>query len=277
MLDGNPHVDEVVEFPRRDFRGFGGALRLAPWARKLRERFRPDLVLDYQGLLRSALISRLCRADESRVVGLSDAREGARFFYDEAVDVSTVRHAVDRYLALTTQVTQAPVSRLESLEWPLPAGTKPDGFHQDQPFVILHPFSRGAGKSLAIDDILTFCRSIHPHPVVIAGRAEVSLPALDNLTNLVNQTSLSELVWLLRMARFIVSVDSGPMHIASALTDRLVSIHTWSDPAKVGPYRPSAWIWQKGQLFQQQNRDSENARQEITNISALAEFVRAQL
>ena len=52
--------------------------------------------------------------------------------------------------------------------------------------------------------------------------------------NLLNHTSLLQLVWLMRHARFTISVDSGPMHIASALNDRLISIHTWSDPRKVG-------------------------------------------
>src|SRR5207244_10616905 len=72
--------------------------------------------------------------------------------------------------------------------------------------------------------------------------------ALDNCIDLTNQTSLLQLIWLIRAAHFIVSVDSGPMHIAAALTDRLLSIHTWTDPRRVGPYNPNAWVWKNGQL-----------------------------
>jgi ADP-heptose:LPS heptosyltransferase len=43
------------------------------------------------------------------------------------------------------------------------------------------------------------------------------------------------------------------MHIAAALSDRLVSIHTWTDPRRVGPYNANAWIWRNGDL--QQMRD----------------------
>jgi len=43
-------------------------------------------------------------------------------------------------------------------------------------------------------------------------------------------------------------VDSGPMHIAAALTDRLLAIHTWSDPRQVGPYQPKAWVWKDGRV-----------------------------
>jgi len=38
------------------------------------------------------------------------------------------------------------------------------------------------------------------------------------------------------------------MHIAAALDARLLSIHTWSDPRKVGPYSEKAWIWQGGEI-----------------------------
>jgi hypothetical protein len=39
------------------------------------------------------------------------------------------------------------------------------------------------------------------------------------------------------------------MHIAAALTDNLLSIHTWTDPRRVGPYNPDAWVWKNGHLL----------------------------
>jgi hypothetical protein len=39
------------------------------------------------------------------------------------------------------------------------------------------------------------------------------------------------------------------MHIAAAVTPQLLSIHTWSDPRRVGPYNSDAWIWKNGQLL----------------------------
>jgi ADP-heptose:LPS heptosyltransferase len=68
--------------------------------------------------------------------------------------------------------------------------------------------------------------------------------------NLANQTTLLQLIWLIRGARFTISVDSGPMHIAAAISSRLISIHTWSDPRRVGPYNSEAWIWKNGALLQ---------------------------
>ena len=271
LLEGNPHVDEVVLFPRRDFRGVRGLRRLAPWARALRERINADLVLDFQGLLRSALIAKLCRGEGGRIVGLSDAREGARHFYDERVDVSGCTHAVDRYLAL---VRALGIEIPRSHWWPLPPGTEPADFSTAERFVILHPFSRGIGKSLSVADVIEFCRTLAPARIVIVGRTDEHVPSLPNVTDLLNRTTIPELIWLLRRASYIVSVDSGPMHIAAALTPRLVSLHTWSDPEKVGPYHRDAWVWKGGALAQV--RDLAH-RHPAPDIAALAAFVARML
>ena len=243
MLEGNPDVDEVIEFPRERFRGIAGWARLPGWIRELRERVRPDLTLDFQGLLRSAWIARGVGGESW---GTSDSRECARFFHRHIVRVpprSEPIHAVKRYLAL---VAALGCDIAEPLEWRIPAGTPPEGCPRG--FILLHPFSRGEGKSLTAEEVTAFCRAVAPANVVLAGRTEVAISPPPNTTNLLNRTTLPELCWLLRRATFTVSVDSGPMHIAAAVSANLLSIHTWSDPRKVGPFAPGAWIWKDGKI-----------------------------
>jgi len=96
--------------------------------------------------------------------------------------------------------------------------------------------------------VTEFCRALAPHRVVLVGLTNGKIPVPDNCVDLFNHTSILQLIWLTRRARFVVSVDSGPMHIAAALTDRLISIHSWSDPRKVGPYNENAWVWKNGGL-----------------------------
>ena len=84
-------VDEVLEVPRpSDLAGFLRALRA------LRTR-RYDLVVDLQGLMKSALVARAARAP--RRIGPSFAREGSRLFYHElAGHRDKSRHAVEECL-----------------------------------------------------------------------------------------------------------------------------------------------------------------------------------
>jgi heptosyltransferase-1 len=246
LLQGNPYLEDVIEFPRKRFGGMMGWTKFSGWMRALKERAHPDLVLDFQGLFRSALIGRWSGGE---VWGTSDSREGARFLHHHRVEVaprSAPVHAVTRTLALV-RALGCPVP--ERLEWPLPSGVAPKAALPPR-YVLLHPFSRGRGKSLTVKEVSAICEALAPTPVVLAGRCDLHLPALANVTNLLNATTLPELCWLIANAAFTVSVDSGPMHIAAALTDRLLAIHTWSDPRQVGPYQPKAWVWKDDRVGQ---------------------------
>ena len=94
LLKNCPIIDELIPFPRQRF---GSAKELPAFGDFLAvlqgKGF--DLVVDLQGLFRSGLMSWATLAP--RRIGLSDAREGARLFYNEVVEVPHA-HAVDRYL-----------------------------------------------------------------------------------------------------------------------------------------------------------------------------------
>jgi heptosyltransferase-1 len=242
LLRGNPDVDHVHIFPRGELTGLNAPRSLLPWLKKTRA-LRPDVALDFQGLLRSALIGRISGARE--FWGMSDGREGSRLLYRHVAKVNRRAHAVERYLKLA-EAFGATVK--EPIRFALPTGDELPRFDPYPPFIVLHPFARGARKSLSNAVIESFCRALAPTRVVLVGKTSRRLSAPDNCVNLTNQTTLLQLIWLIRVAKFTISVDSGPMHIAAAISPRLVSIHTWSDPRRVGPYEPEAWIWRRGEL-----------------------------
>ncbi len=244
LLRGNSDVDHIHVFPRGEFRGLGAPRSLLPWLKKTRQ-LRPDLALDFQGLLRSAMIARISGAKE--VYGMSDGREGSRLFYNRTAKVNRHGHAVERYLKLA-EMAGAKVG--EALRCPLPTGDPLPRFDEYPPFILLHPFARGDGKSLSNRVIEEICRAFAPTRVVVVGNSNRKIEIVENCVELINQTSLLQLIRLIRVARFIISVDSGPMHIAAAVNNRLLSIHTWTDPRRVGPYNPDAWIWKNRKIAQ---------------------------
>lgn len=241
VLDDNPAVAERVPFAREDYRGAVGIIRGARWLAAQRHR-RPDLAIDLQCLMRSALIARASGA--RKTVGLSDAREGAGLLYDQAASVTKTQHAVDRYLAVLPLLG---IPTPDAPEFPLPAGDPVDA---PEDFVLLHPFARGEGKSLDPLQIRGLGENIRGK-VVIAGVGDAPDLLPPNVVDLSRRTTLRQLIGLLRRARCVISVDSGPMHLAAAVGARLLSIHTWSDPRRVGPYGKNTWIWQGGELRRQ--------------------------
>lgn len=281
LLHGHPLLDGVIEFPRQALRGWRAPLGFVEWGRRQSD-WLPDLAIDVQGLLRSLLLARAFRP--RKLIGYSDAREGARFGFDEVVAAGRARspHAVDRYLSLAADLGwEIP----QPLPFPLPPGKAPQGSEMLPPgFVLLHPFSRGRGKSLEVNQVAELCQRLQGLPIVLAGRADVSLGDRLGVSNWLNRTSLPELIWLLERAAFTVSVDSGPMHLAAAVSSRVLSLHTWSDPVKVGPYPDDAFAWKAGSIRSMQDwracgTDLQGTRGQgvfpSQAMPAVAEFVRA--
>ncbi len=273
LLRGNPAVDHVHLFPRSDFSGLGAPRSFGPWSKTTRQ-LRPDLALDFQGLLRSALIAKISGAKQ--IYGLSDSREGARFFYHRIAKVNQPEHAVQRYLKLA-ELAGAKIG--ETIRYPFPSGDPLPRFDEFPPFILLHPFARGGGKSLSRSVIEEICRAFAPTRVVVVGKSQQKLKPLDNCAELTNQTTLLQLIRLIRAARFVISVDSGPMHIAAGVNHNLLSLHTWTDPRRVGPYNPGAWIWKHGQIIRVSELETATLKKhgrkfKVKDVSAIAELIR---
>ncbi|MFZ4115130.1 MAG: glycosyltransferase family 9 protein [Chthoniobacterales bacterium] len=242
LVEHHPAVAKIILFPREEFRGVMGGVRALSWARTLCD-WKPDLAIDLQGLLRSALMARASGARYR--IGLSDAREGAGFCYSNIAKVDRTSHAVTRYM----QVLKTLGISYREPQFDLPKGSIPPGFSLTTPFVVIHPYARGEGKNLTQEQVLAFAETLHSFPVVLVGQGEKMECLPDNVLDWSGRTSMLELIGLLRQASFVVSSDSGPMHLAAALQpERLIAIHRWSDPLRVGPWPQAAFVWKNGKL-----------------------------
>ena len=255
LLAGSPVVDQVIAFPRRErLYGRRAVTAFPEWLREMRNALggKVDLALDFQGLLRSGIISRGTRAKV--ILGLTDSREGARFFHHHRVEVPENCHAVDRYRAIPQALG---IELPGDVAFPLPQGETIDRLNPTVParYVVLHPYSRGEGKALSMKKSAELASALAPLPVVLLGvsddhrrDSQSSLP--ENMIDLTNQTTIPQLITLMRGAKFTVSVDSGPMHIAAAISDQVLGLFSWSDPRLVGPYPPTSWVWKNGKIMQ---------------------------
>jgi len=222
LLEGNPYVDAVLTFDRRTFQG----LRRA-WSDLRRERF--DLAIDFQGLVKSALVAAVARPD--RIFGFDAAavREApASWFYSNRVAIRS-EHAVERNLDL---VSAAGASSLVHT-FPLPPG-KPEGDLPAGDFVLANPLAGWGAKQWPIEyyaQLAARLKSECGMPLVVnapqAIQVEGAVTHVSGLAGLIDAT---------RRATAIVGIDSGPTHLAAAIGKRGVAIYGPTDPARHGPF-----------------------------------------
>lgn len=275
LLAGNPDIDKVILFPRRGIRNLFDLYKLRNCFWETR-RAKPELALDFQGLMRSALISRFSGARAIHCLG--DAELPVRILSHRVVPAERkAEHSVTRYLKLVADLgadTSAP------LRFPITDGVKPLGAGLPDRYLLVHPFSRGQNKSIGHDSLSRMAELLPSIPIVLAGRADKSYHPPKNMVNLLNRTSLAEMIWLVRNAHFTMSVDSGPMHIAAAVSGRLLGIHNWTNPKLVGPYNPEAWIWKGGALMKMRDFPVEPSLDSrpfgLEHVEKVAAFLKEQ-
>ena len=227
LLEGNPFVDRVVLLDRRTGAG------LARFWRELRDgRF--DFAVDFQGLLKSALVA--CAARTERIYGFDRTvvRESlAALFYSDKVAARSV-HRVDRNLDLAAAAGASTALR----SFPLPPG-RTEGELPSGAFVLASPLSGWRSKQWPLDYYARLAQRLHREagvPLVLngpPGEGEALAGVADTVLHL---SSIEGLIDATRRAAAIVGVDSGPLHVAAALGRPGVAIFGPTDPAQTGPY-----------------------------------------
>jgi len=226
-----PEIDEIIPFPRRKWKKRFSLPDIWRWGRALRARGY-DTVLDLQGLARSGLMTWASGAP--RRIGLKSAREGAGLAYTEIVD-DWQTHAIDRYRAACDHVAgkldapDLPGRRGEGV-MPLPLGLKAGEY------TVLHPYSLWETKLWPWCNYQLLVEALPDETFVVIGKGEIFPISGPNVIDLRNRTeSLTSLLALLSQARLLISTDSGPAHIATALGCPVICIFGATDPCKTGP------------------------------------------
>ena len=230
-------VDQVYVFERAA--GAKGFLKLTKEIRKTKF----DFVFDMQGLLRTGLMT--SRALAKKKVGRGDARECSGMFYDEQVALppdGKRSHAIDILLQFCPVLGGKPELRgtlkfreVDSLNLRFA-----DGRGGSKP-IVMFPDSRRAEKCWSGFKQLTemILREDKTRKVVWAGSNYVhdrGAYTAEQFVNLTGNTSLVSLPALIKRADWVISNDSGPMHLAAALGVRVVGVFGPTDPRLFGPY-----------------------------------------
>lgn len=228
-------VDRVLTFPRRralrDCRRWLSALRQDEYA----------YVFDFQGLLKSGFISGCARS--KRRIGPSYQREGARWFYTEVVGApDRERHAVEQAMDTARHLGCADGERIFPVRFPdvdIGAGLQPRvGYVIRSRWATKDGFPEMFGQVISrLHGVLGGEAHVLGAPQDAAMGDELAALAREvPVRNWCGKTSLVELGGLIQKLDLLVTVDSGPMHIAAAVGVPTVALFGPTNPARTGPY-----------------------------------------
>jgi heptosyltransferase-1 len=243
LLEDNPSVDEVIAAPTSLWRKHLASPTTWSAVRELHRHLREsgfDAAVDFQGLLKSALLARLSGA--TRIFGFErqDLREPlAGLFYSDRVH-SAATHVVEKNLALAAALGAA----AGPVEFPLPPGALDSDLPRGE-FVLASPVAGWKAKQWPPEHYARLAGILHCHTsmTLVLDCAATDRAYCEQIRRLapdgachLHVSSLAGLIAATRRARAVVGIDSGPLHLAAALGVRGVAIFGQTDPARNGPY-----------------------------------------
>ena len=257
LLSGYDGIDEILVSDRAEWVGLlragsfrETAARAREFAAQLRSR-EYDLVLDFQGLFKSAVLAGIARG--GRKLGFAGARELAPLFYSELAPAPGFNeHAIARHMGLLRHLGLPDGPPEFSRLW----GTDDEravtellareGIGAGDRIAVMHPDSAWPTKRWIADSFSAAAdglRERYAAHIVFVGAeparqhaaaimAGMRGPALD----LTGRTGLRELAFLLFRAALVLSTDSGPLHLACAVGAPAVALFGPTAPGRTGPF-----------------------------------------
>ncbi len=263
-VQGDPSIDEVLIVPsskqwRTWFRTDRGTFRREArelWRRLRGERY--DIVLDIHGLFKTAWLVKAVRAP--RKIRPADASERVPFVYNEAAPrrelpdyITSIYVSLAEHLGIEAQAPDdyamtLPMSdddRAVAAGWLAEHGLEPGRY------VVCAPGTTRPQKMWVLERWAPTLEAIHQAtglPAVIAGgptevaMAETIMAGCSTpVTSAVCATTIPQTGALLASAALMLTVDTGPMHMAVAVGCPTVAVYGSTPPRLFGPeaaYRP---------------------------------------
>ncbi len=253
ILDIVPVIDRRLVLNDRG--GASGGTSLFAAIGELR-RAKYDVAIDLQGLIKSAVLARSSGA--ARVIGFSAgyARERlARLFYTIAVDpgrggsfdAGETRHVVELNLLLlgplgvTVARPEFPIEPVDSdvARWA--------SEHSNGRYALVNPGAAWPNKRWPPARLAAVASALRDRhgltSIVLWGPGETAIAqevvaGSHGAAVLSPKTTIGDLVALSRGAELMISGDTGPTHIASAVGTPLVGLYGPTRPARNGPLSP---------------------------------------
>jgi lipopolysaccharide heptosyltransferase I len=192
-----------------------------------------DAAIDFQGLIKSALVARLSGAPLRYGFDRAAIREKpALLFTNRHVRVDTSRHVVDQNAQLASAVAGLSDAQPAWGDFPVDSQGKLGEYARS---IVMLPGAGRPDKQWPPERFQELGRRIDMPVVVAWGPGERDLAESTKLP-LAPATDLRELAWLVRHAALVIGGDTGPLHLAAALGAKVVGLYGPTNPQRNGPY-----------------------------------------
>ena len=195
--------------------------------KKLRQLDKYDMVIDMQGLVKSALFARLIPSEETIGFDNHSARESlASFFYNKTFSFDYKRNIIERNMEIVSfalgffidpKIIQFKIPFL------IPSKSHPiKNLSKIKKNIVLIPGASTKSKCYPVKSLASLTKKIDANFIIIWGNKKEKMLAdelrsLSSSVNISNKLSIDALISLISKVDLVIGPDTGPSHLAWGL------------------------------------------------------------
>lgn len=222
--------------------------------RSLLKHIKFDILLHMQMSLRSSMVSLMIRSKIKVGFDRQRAKDGQWLFTNNKIKAKSHQHVMDSLFGFSELLG----IKEHKYIWDIPIGKDESESSKKllgdiSQYILISPCSSKAYRNWNIQGyaaIADYIKEKHHYDVVLTGgNSEIEQHYADEIINacahkplnLVGKTNLKELLAIIKNATCMISPDSGPAHMSTAMNTPVIGLYATTNPDRARPYLSSEW------------------------------------
>ena len=227
VLENNPHINQIRQINLKSAKESKSFALFWKELRKIRKLGKYDLVIDMQGLIKSALVARMIPSDVTLGFDKDSLREGlAAIFYDQKYKIDYAENVIERNLnlvsyALKFSFSQEDIYHKQSLLYSSQKYTF-NAISSTKQNIALIVGASYPSKCYPIEKFAELTTRLDANFLIIWGNEKEKaiadeIKALSDQVCVCSKLSLDNLISIISQVNLVIGPDTGPTHMAWAL------------------------------------------------------------
>jgi len=227
VLENNPHIDQVKQINLKSAKKAKSFFLFWKELQKIHKLGKYDLVIDMQGIIKSALVARIIPSDITLGFDKDSVRESlAAIFYNETFKIDYAENVIERNLKLVGYALKHTFQKEDVLSKEVFLYSSQqftfDHISSSKKNILLIPGASYQAKSYSIEKLVELTKQIEANFLTIWGSEKERIIAneikqLSSTVKVLEGLSLDSLISLISQVDLVIGPDTGTTHMAWAL------------------------------------------------------------
>jgi len=223
ILENNPHINQIHTVNLNKAKKQKSLILLFKEIMQVKKYGKYDVVIDMQGLIKSAIITKFISSRRKVGFDKNSIREVlASFFYHQKVAIGYDQNTIERYVKLTSEALRIKITKDDIINKELYLFSKSKFLIPQTPYIVLVIGSTWQSRNYPKEKFLQVVQDIKKSFIVVWGSEQEKekaewMSSESDYIQLMPKLSIDDLKCVISHASLLIGNDTGPSHMSWAL------------------------------------------------------------